>query len=419
MISTDRKKIWLWCLYDFANSLAMTSFSFYFVLWLIDDHQKGDLWVSVPVALSTLLLFFTLPALGGRSDRQGKRMPYLIGFTWISFMTLFLLGILALKINVFTWIPLFLITFLYFLFQYSFQASLGFYHSLINDLTGPTKERISGWGMAANQVGSIVGLIVTYPIAEGLVSFNGISGRSATFLVSSILFLLFCLPVLLFLKDSQKTMASKENNPSNPSIKETLSNLKNIRQAPGVLPYLIAYYCFADAILTLQLFVAIYLEFVAGFTDGEKTLSGVLALLFAIAGALLSGKIAEIFKSTKRAITFLIALFALLIGALALAQSTWNFMIIMMLTGFAYGALFSLSRAYYSHLVPADRQGEFFGLYVLFERFASFLGPLMWSGTIFFFAFLGKVPSYRLAMLFLGILIAIGLIPLRFVKDKA
>lgn len=91
-------------------------------------------------------------------------------------------------------------------------------------------------------------------------------------------------------------------------------------------------------------------------------------------------------------------------------------MIIASLNGIAYGALFALSRAFYSDLAPADRQGEFFGVYVLFERFASMIGPLLWSLVAITFSFLGP-DKYRVSVFSLGILVAISYLILRKVPE--
>ncbi len=416
------KYVWLWALYDFANSLAFVNVSFYFVLWLVQDHNISDIWVSIPVAFATIILLFTLPAFGALSDRLQKRMPFLRIFTLLSIVSLFLLGLVAIKSPTFTSFTLFVVVALYFLFQYFYQASLAFYSSFIHDLAiGRTKEKLSGLGMAAGQLGNIVGLLLVLPIAQGKFELFGATGRGGTFLIASLLFLIFSLPVLLFLKDRPQyasQMTTEENKASlGKSFRETLLTLRRIKESPGVLTYLIVYYLFADAILTLQLFFSLYLEKVAGLSDKQKTISLVTGLLFAVIGALLSPTMSRLLKGTRHAIATFIGLWAILLAIFAFTTNQSLFIAMVVLNGFAFGALFALSRAFYSHIIPPERQGEFFGIYVLFERFASVLGPLVWSGTILAFASFGEVTKYRFAMLSLTILVAISFIVFRFVKE--
>ncbi|NND58819.1 MAG: MFS transporter, partial [Gammaproteobacteria bacterium] len=45
------------------------------------------------------------------------------------------------------------------------------------------------------------------------------------------------------------------------------------------------------------------------------------------------------------------------------------------------GAVQSLSRSYYARLIPADKPGEFFGLFNMVGRFAAIIGPIL-AGTV-------------------------------------
>src|SRR3989344_3609196 len=119
-----RKNIWLWVFYDFANSFAYITVSFYFALWFVSDHGASNAWISLAVAIATIILLFTLPAFGVVSDRTGKRMPFLIVFSLLTFISLAALGVTALAISSFTPMILALVIILYFLFHYFYQASL-------------------------------------------------------------------------------------------------------------------------------------------------------------------------------------------------------------------------------------------------------------------------------------------------------
>ena len=92
-------------------------------------------------------------------------------------------------------------------------------------------------------------------------------------------------------------------------------------------------------------------------------------------------------------------------------------MILVMLNGFAFSAIFALSQAFYSRLVPRDQQGQFFSVYVLFEKFASVLGPLVWALALIVFAPYGDIVKYRFAMASLAILVAVGAYIMRRVQE--
>lgn len=414
-------RIWLWVSFDFANSLGYVAVSFYFPLWLVRDHEISDLWVSVPVALATIVLFFTLPPLGALSDRWQKRRPFLLFTALFACCMLFLLGVIGMNVQTFTPFILGIVVILYFLFQYFYQASLGFYYSFLHQLSiGGSKEKISGLGFAAGQLGNVAGLLVSLPFAMGTILLWGENGRPATFLIGAILFFVCALPMLIFFKETQddpSKCSDLETKNWMRSFADTFKDLRHIRRYPGVLAYLLVYYFFADAILTLQLFSGLYFEVVGGLDDQEKTFLGVGTLSIAALGGLLSARMAKHLKNTRRCIAILILSMSIALLGLSIAKGSIFIVCISLLNGLFFGAMFALSRAYFSQLVPADRQGQFFSVYVLFERFASVLGPLVWSGTVLLSISLGTEMQYRLAMFSLSVLVAISFMILRLSKD--
>src|SRR6185369_17036915 len=112
--------------------------------------------------------------------------------------------------------------------------------------------------------------------------------------------------------------------------------------------------------------------------------------------------------STRKAILVSIGVWAICIVTFAAAQSALTFIVTVVINGFSFGVLYSLSRAYYSDLIPEDKQAEYFSIYTLFEKFASVLGPLLWSGVVLVFAFSGEAMKYRFAMLSLAALVSIS-----------
>ncbi|MEK7151089.1 MAG: MFS transporter [Patescibacteria group bacterium] len=420
---SNNKNIWYWVIFDFANSLGNITLAFYFTLWFVADLGGADIWVSGTLALATIVLLLTLPVLGSISDRLRRKMPFFRVFTILGISSLMALGIVAGKISVLTFPSIILITGLYFLFQYFFQGSFAFYNSFLPDLAvGRSLEKISGFGIAAGQLGNVVGLAIALPFVSGTFSLFGFSGRSVTFLVGAIGFLIFALPTLIRLKDRNEISIDSTSVPESriafgKSFKETIADLKHIRKYPGVLTYLISYYFFSDASLTVLFFGALYLEVVAGLNDAQKTMVGIISLVFTILGALLAERMVKKLGGSRKGLAFFIIFEAILLGVFAFSTHKILFSVMVILNGFAFGALFSLSRAFYSKLIPPGQQAKFFGIYVLFERSASILGPLIWSLTIIGFAFLGKVVSYRLAMFSLAIMLVISYVIFRFVKE--
>ena len=64
-------------------------------------------------------------------------------------------------------------------------------------------------------------------------------------------------------------------------------------------------------------------------------------------------------------------------GALALSSALFWAMALMV--GTVQGGIQALSRSYFGKLIPPERSNEFFGFYDIFGKFASVVGPLLYS----------------------------------------
>jgi UMF1 family MFS transporter len=71
-------------------------------------------------------------------------------------------------------------------------------------------------------------------------------------------------------------------------------------------------------------------------------------------------------------------LLALLWGAFM--NRPWEFYGLAVMIGLVQGGIQSLSRSYYSRLIPAKKESQFFGLYNLLGRFSGIFGPLAMGG---------------------------------------
>lgn len=413
----NRTRIFLWCLYDFANSLAFVNVSFSFGLWFISEHGASDAWMSASVALTTVTMLLVLPVLGRMSDDLGRRLPFLAACTMMSILALLGLGAVASTVTAFT-LPITVLVFLlYSAFNLFYMASFAFYDALLRGLaTGrQSLEGLSGFGMALGQVGNVVGLLIAMPIAGGTISLFGITGRGGVFIAAALLFFVASLPTFLFFREASHTRLS-EAEKIGKTLRETIRDLRHIRRYPGVLPYLITYALFADALLTLTLFASFYLQAVGHMDDAAKTVTFIYAIVAGIAGSLASPLILRICGGRKRAVTACIALWTVVLVGMGLARQPVLFTILVALNGFAFAALFSLSRAFFAVLVPPQKQAEMFSLYALFERTASVIGPLLWSATAAAFSSFGD-DKYRFSVFSLALLIGVSLVIFQFVRE--
>ena len=65
--------------------------------------------------------------------------------------------------------------------------------------------------------------------------------------------------------------------------------------------------------------------------------------------------------------------------ASALRLSSLLFWVLAFLVGTVQGGIQALSRSYFGKLVPPERSNEYFGFYDIFGKFASVIGPMLYS----------------------------------------
>src|SRR3989338_1096030 len=93
----NKKNVFLWTLYDFANSIVSIVFFLYFSQWLVIDRGVADFWYNMIFAIGSALLLLTAPILGSIADKTGRQQSYfnritvlsLVCFLAVSFITLF------------------------------------------------------------------------------------------------------------------------------------------------------------------------------------------------------------------------------------------------------------------------------------------------------------------------------------------
>ena len=97
--------------------------------------------------------------------------------------------------------------------------------------------------------------------------------------------------------------------------------------------------------------------------------------------------------------------------ASARQTSTVLFWIMAVLVGTVQGGIQAVSRSYFGKLIPKERSNEFYGFFDIFGKFASFLGPVIYSTT----AALSGRSSY--GVLGLALLFVAGLVLLLCGKE--
>jgi UMF1 family MFS transporter len=403
----NKKNIFLWALYDFANSIVIVAFFLYFSQWLVADAGVSDFWYNMIFVGSTVLLVITAPVYGAIADRRQVYMKYLRIATILQFLFCLLSGLVALFGNKILHAGL-IAGLCYMLAIYFYQFSFCFYNPLLVYLAPAEKQgRISGYGQAANWLGQIAGIFISLPLLKH-VSFFGASGRVVPLVPSAIIFFLLALPMLIFFHGPRKTLHTDEITTSyRLEISRYFKNLKSLWLVPGVGAFLLGFFFFNDAVLTSTNNFPIYLEKVFHLGDTKKSILLLAILVTSVIGALIGGYLNDKLGGKK-------ALMGILIGWMILfpsigLQSAFNiFAGLTIVMGLLYGATWSVTRAVMARLVPKDNLNHSFSYYTLAERFANVTGPLTWGLVSTLLASQGAL-AYRVAISSMAVFILVGI----------
>lgn len=406
----NKKNIFLWTLYDFANSVVTIVFFLYFSQWLVVDKGVSDLWYNMTLTIGSALLLFTAPVLGGIADKTGQQQKYLNKITILTFLCFLSVSLSALFIldSVFWAVLLFILA------NYFYQFSFVFYNALLSYIAPKEKwGLVSGIGQSGNWLGEIAGLLITLPFASGALYLFGQVGRAQTFLPATILFFLLALPMLLFFKLPKQNIGDTKI-----SIKEEYQNFwnqfKDLIKAPGMGMFLLAYFFFNDAIITASNNFPIYLENVFSVSDSIKSVILLGILVTAVIGAFVSGIITDKI-GLKKSLMIVLGSWIILFPLLALASNFTVFVILCVLMGFLFGSIWTVTRAAMTALCPKDKLNFGFGFYTLAERVSTLVGPLVWGLTTTLLYSLGPV-RYRMALIAMAVFVAIGIFILKDIK---
>jgi UMF1 family MFS transporter len=400
----SKRTVLLWSSYDFANSISTAAFLLHFPQWLVVDQGVSDLWYNLIFVASSVLLVLTAPVISLVVDRGALKMKSLRLTTAGEMLFLVFTAVLT---SYFApsrlLITLAVICFL--ISNYFHQFAAVFYNALLPSVAGEKSEGwVSGFGLFANFLGIIAGLAIAIPLASGSWPLLGAPGRTQTFLPSAIISSLLLIPALLMPEPEARAPVPPPRQRTSGSIKSVLELLR----IPGLGAYLLGYFLFNDAIITVQGNMPIYMAQVLGVSDKEKSLILGATLGASAIGALAGGRIADR-VGFKRTLLAILAAWTVLLPMLGLSRNVKEFTIMVLILGALFGMTLTVTRATMAHLAPRDRQSYAFSYHTIAERFATFIGPLVWGGLTTILLPIGPV-RYRIALLAMTVFVLAGMV---------
>ncbi|MDO4198189.1 MAG: MFS transporter [Erysipelotrichaceae bacterium] len=390
-----------WVLYDVGNSAYTMLACSLIPIWFkalaigtepgkITSDQATAYW-ALATAVVTVIVALIGPICGAIADHKDTKK--------IFFSTSVALGVIGCIINGFatSWM-LFIVV--YILAKIAYQASLTFYDSMLNDVTSDERmDEVSSYGYAWGYIGScipfliaLVCYVITPGAGMGLNILPDMVGRIIGFGVTAVWWLSVTMPLIKNYK--QVNYVEDTKGSVSKAFAHIGSTLKKIAiEDKKVLFFLIAFFLYIDGVGTI-IDNCINIGTDLGLNTVGQVVFLLLTQVVAFAGSLVFARLSNKYDTVTLISVCIFGYTAVCLYALRL-HYLYQFAIMAFGVGCFQGSIQSLSRSYYSKIIPEESSGEYFGIYDIFAKGASCLG----SAVITWVKLAGGTINIAVAML--------------------
>lgn len=187
------------------------------------------------------------------------------------------------------------------------------------------------------------------------------------------------------------------------SFGQLWATLKDLRNYPVALSFLVAYLFFNDGIQTVIASASTFGIEELGFAEGTVLGTYLLVQFVAMFGAVGFGRAADRFGAKQVILAGLAGWMAIVTAALVIpAGSLVTFLLLGTAIGVVLGGTQALARSYFSLFIPRGKEAEYFSLYHAMDRGTS------WFGTLTFGLVYQFTDSYRPAIFALIAFFVVG-----------
>jgi MFS transporter, UMF1 family len=408
------QRAWYW--YDWANSaFATTVAGVLFAPYLIAVAKEGavDNRISVlgidvapgslpsfVITVSTLLSAVALPVLGAVADRTARKKDLLAGFAWAGAAAAALLFFVTGS----SW-QLGAIAFI--VANLCFGASAVFNDAILPLIsTEDERDRVSSRGWAFGYAGGGLLLAINFVVVSFHDAFGLTEGLAVrlSMLSAAVWWAAFTFIPFRGLKNREpRDVVPESGGILHRSFGQLVHTLKDLRNYPVALTFLVAYLFFNDGIQTVIASASIYGVEELKFSTGTVLGTYLLVQFVAIGGALAFGRLAGRHGAKRVILGGLVGWMGIVTAALFLPQQALvPFLVLGVAIGVVLGGTQALARSYFSLLIPHGKEAEYFSFYHAMDRGTSWFGTLVF-GLVFQFT-----DSYRPAIFALVVFFVVG-----------
>ena len=365
-----------WILYDVGNSAFVLLVATLIPIFFNALAEEGGLssvdylayWGYAASAV-TIITAVLSPILGTLADTRGFKKPIFILCLVVGVAGCCAMGLAK------TWLPFLLI----FVFaKVGFSGSLVFYDSMLSDVTTPDRmDVVSSRGYAWGYIGSCVPFVVCLALVlgSGAIGLSQMTALNIALFITAAWWLAMTLPLLKTYR--QLHYVEVEKHAIRQSFARIGHTLRHLHEDTQVFWFLLAFFCYIDGVYTIIDMATAY-----GTALGLDTTGLLLALLVtqivAFPSALIFGRLSAKYPSTTLIPVCIAAYAGIALFAFFLTQQ-WQFWVLAFVVGMFQGGVQALSRSHFAKIIPPEKSGEYFGLFDICGKGASFLGTMIVS----------------------------------------
>jgi MFS transporter, UMF1 family len=436
--TNDNREIFGWAMYDWANSAFSTTIGTVFLGPYIASlaanaaslsPDKMAHFLGIPVAADSFFPYcisisvfgqvFFLPIMGAIADYSHRRKPMMQLFATI--------GAIATILMFFVTAPLWWLGgVLFIIANLAFGASIVFYNSYLPDIASEDqRDRVSSYGWAMGYLGD--GLLLVLNLALYLLGPGIGIPKDLTVRINLASAGIWWLTFSFFTWSRLRARQAAKQLPKGESyarvgFRQLWGTLREMRNFPETLKFLLAYFLYNDGIQTVisiasTFAVAPLIRGGVGLSQTNLIIAILMIQFMAFFGALLWGKLAA-WISAKRSIILSLVIWAgvTIYAYFGLKGSdtsrTVEFFALGACIAIVLGGSQAISRSLYAQIIPAGKQAEYYSFYEVSDKGTSWFGPLL-------FGLVNQLTgSLRPAILSLIFFFIVGLIILPFVNVK-
>jgi len=379
-MENEKKAIWGWAMYDWANSaFATTVMAGFFPVFFKQfwshgtDVNMSTAQLGLGNSLASLLVALMAPILGAIADKGSSRKKFLIFFCYLGVLMTAALFVVQQG----QWA---LAVFVYAMGIIGFSGANIFYDSLLPGITNKKNiDYVSGLGFAMGYLGGgllfLVNVLMTLmPQKFGLP--DAAAAVRYSFISVAIWWGGFAL-ITIFWVPEKKDLQSTGGNTNSvvEGFRQLADTFKKIKHLKTVLLFLVAYWFYIDGVDTI-IRMAVDYGMSLGFDSNDLILALLITQFVGFPSAIVFGKLGQKW-SVRKSIYIAIAIYiAVTIWGTMMTQKH-EFYILAIVIGLVQGGIQALSRSYYSRLIPKNKAAEYYGFYNMLGKFAAILGPML------------------------------------------